>query len=970
MSDAEHQRFNNQLDQSLKFGFIHNVQYTNNLYAPKILTNNPNTGEYVLNEIQNELKKAQSFCINVAFVTTTGIGMLKTQLADFSARGATGKILVSPYLGFNEPAALYELLKLENIEVRLTDEKVKSHAKVYLFNHIQEQTVIVGSSNLTHSAMKLNYEWNVKLTSADNGDFIKRATADFDTLWNNSEILSPTSIATYEKNRKQLVQTEVIGEPYPADASDYPVVKPNTMQKEAIVAIKELRQTEAERALVISATGTGKTYLAAFDVKEAQPQRMLFLVHREQILRDAEASFQKVIGFKDEESCIYKSGMDLSDKKFVFATVQSLARQENLDILAADLFDYILIDEVHHAAASSYQRIMNHFDPEFYLGLTATPERTDGQNIYELFHYNVAYEIRLQEALSEEMLTPFLYYGVTEMRRADGELIDEKEDFSRLVTAERVDHILAKIRYYENSSEETKGLIFCSRNQEAEELSVELNERGLRTVALSGSDSQDTREHEVQQLENGQLDYILTVDIFNEGIDIPSLNQIIMLRNTQSSIVFIQQLGRGLRLHPQKSVVTVIDFIGNYKNNYLIPIALYADKSFNKDNYRRKLGTHYQISGVTTVNFEEVAQKQIFDSITKTKLSSIANLKQEFLFLKNKLGRTPLLYDYYRERSLDPIIFFEDSRFLHYGDVIHKFEKNSAYAKGFNENKTGMLRMLAFELLNGKRPHELLLLKLLMRKKTRISRQEYLNYLTKQEVKYSDKLIQSVECVLTLDFFIAQAQTKYAEPLIEVTAGTYELSLPFQRALEDDSFYQLVVDAIKTGLARSKRYSAGYTLKGLEIGEKYSRKDALRLLLWENDESSTVYGYRIKHQTCPIFINYHKSDEISDTTKYGDEFINESLLHWYSRSNLTTASTEVQDIIYSAEREISLHIFVKREESEGTEFYYLGTADYTDGSAADHEIGEFDNKTPVVTMDLALEKAMSYQLFQYLVREN
>ena len=970
MLDDSRQNFENQLDQSLKYGFIHNIKHRNNLYAPKVLTNNPQTGEYILTELQNELKKAKAFSIHVAFVTTAGIGMLKTQLADFASRGGSGKFLVSPYLGFNDPAALQELLKLKNVEVRMTQEEVKSHAKIYIFEHLKEQTVIVGSSNLTHSALKLNYEWNVKLTSTDNGELIQRTQKDFDDLWATSIPLTLDSIQAYATNRPKRIQSEFITETFDKQQPDYPIIKPNTMQREAVEAIKNMRLAGAERALVISATGTGKTFLGAFDVKQAQPKRMLFLVHREQILRDAEDSFNQVIGFDEGESCIYRSGIDLSNKRYVFATVQSLSRQSNLNTLDPELFDYILIDEVHHAAAHTYQRIMNYFNPDFFLGLTATPERTDGQNIYELFDYNVAYEIRLQEALAEDMLTPFLYYGVSEMRREDGELIDEKEDFSRLVTKERVNHILEKVRYYEISAEQTKGLIFCSRNQEAEELSHELNRRGLRTVALSGSDSQDVREQVVKQLEDGQLDYILIVDIFNEGIDIPSLNQIVMLRNTQSSIVFIQQLGRGLRLYPEKQVVTIIDFIGNYKNNYLIPIALYGDKSYNKDNYRRTVNQPQQISGITTVNFEEVAQQQILNSITQTKLSSLANLKSEFLELKNKLGRTPLLFDYYRERSLDPIVFFEDSRFKHYGDVIHKFEKGKGHYQLSNDGKTGMLRMIAFELLNGKRPHELLLLKLLIQERRPITRKEFLKHLDQYNVLHSDALILSVERVLTYAFFQKQAREKYGHPLIEVENGFYKLSQAFTDALNDSVFYELAVDSIKTGLARSKKYRAGYTLEGLQVGEKYSRKDALRLLLWDHDESSTVYGYRIKHQTCPIFINYHKNDDISDTTKYGDEFINESLLHWYSRSNLTKKSIEVQNIIHSNELDIGLHIFVKREESEGTEFYYMGPAHYIADSADDHEIGDVDNKAPVVTMDLALQQPMPYQLFQYLVRDD
>ncbi len=960
--------FENQLEESLKYGFIHNVKHQSNLYSPQILTNNSATGEYVLTEIQSELKKAKAFSINVAFITTAGIGMLKTQLADFAKRDGQGKILVSPYLDFNDPTALYELLKLKNVEVRMTPKNAKVHSKLYIFEHKREQTVIVGSSNLTHSAMKLNYEWNVKLTSTIHGDFVKQAQSDFNTLWEKSDLLNQAIIEEYAKDRRNLFNQEfrVIDPKKTKDA--YPIIKPNEMQRKAVCSLREIRELGEERALVISATGTGKTYLAAFDVEQCHPERMLFLVHREQILRDAKQSFQDVIGFSDEEAIIYTSGDDLTNKKYVFATVQSLSRTENLQDLAVDFFDYILIDEVHRAAASSYQKIMDHFTPDFYLGLTATPERTDGQNIYELFDYNLAYEIRLQEALEEEMLSPFLYYGVSELRKEDGELLDDKVDFSQLVTKERVDHLIEKIDYYKVSILETKGLIFCSRNDEAKELSKALNLRGFKTVALSGKDSQDVRERKVKKLETGELDYILTVDIFNEGIDIPSINQVIMLRNTESSIVFVQQLGRGLRKHPGKEFVTVIDFIGNYKNNYLIPIALYGDQSLNKDNYVRKLGKHDQIQGVTTINFEEVAQQRIFDSIAETSLTSMANLKKIYVELLNRLGRTPLLFDYYRNNSLDPAIFF-DRRFAHYGEVIHKFEKGKEAYELADLEEAAILEMISYELLNGKRPHELILLKALLREDGVISKTNYCLKLEEAGADCSEELIRSVEDVLTLDFFIKQAQKKYRYPLIEINSNKYHLSAAFQKGLENEAFEKLVIDLIKTGLARTKKYLAGYQVKGFEIGEKYTRKDVMRLLLWESDESSTVYGYRTKYQTTPIFITYHKSDEISETTKYEDRFINEHLLHWYTRSQRTIESDEVQLIINAKELENELHLFVKRDDNDQIDFYYLGELEYNEGSAQNHRIGEVGEKKSVVTMDLTLKTPMSYSLYHYLVRE-
>ncbi len=970
MTNGKQSNFENQLDQSLKYGFIHNIHYKNNLYAPKILINNPDTGEFVLSELQNELKKATSFCINVAFVTTSGIGMIKTQLADFSARGGTGKILVSPYLGFNDPAALNELLKLKNIEVRMTHAEAKSHAKVYIFNHDHEQAVIVGSSNLTHSALKLNYEWNVKLTSTDNGEFIKRTLSDFNTLWENADILTPEWIEEYDKNREKIVNTEAMYRTVKHESEDYPVIRPNNMQKEAVSAIKSLRQKNIKRALVISATGTGKTYLGAFDVKDARPERMLFLVHREQILRDAEESFKRVIGFQDDESIIYKSGDDLSDKKYVFATVQSLHRDKNLAGLAPDLFDYILMDEAHHATAPTYQKIMNHFTPEFYLGLTATPDRTDGDNIYELFHYNVAYEIRLQAALSEKMLTPFLYYGVTEMRKADGELIDEKEDFSRLVTSERVDHILEKIHYYEISSEKTRGLIFCSRKKEAYELSAALNHRGLRTVALSGDDSQDIREMEVKRLEAGELDYILTVDIFNEGIDIPSLNQIIMLRNTESSIIFVQQLGRGLRLYPDKQVVTIIDFIGNYKNNYLIPMALYGDNSFNKDNYQRLVGNRLQLEGVTSINFEEIAQEQILGSIDNTNYSSIANFKTVYEELRNRLGEIPYMLDFYRNNSIDPTIFFENNSIKHYGDIISRFEEDQKSYALEDFEYTSILQMLVEELLNGKRPHELLLLRLLIQREGSISRREYLEYLDQKNAEYSDEMIRSVERVLTLDFFKGPRRIKHNYPLIRVEEDRYVLSEHLAEAFMNKIFRKLTTDVIRTGLAKTTEYPMGYTLEALEIGKKYSRRDVARLLLWSEDESSTMYGYFFHNNQCPLFVNYYKIDDLEYTNEYPNMFSNEQLLHWHSKANRTTESKEVIQFIESNKNGTDLFLFVKSQQSKSGAHHYLGKVDYVEDSARDNPNGIGKKDQPVVSMDLTLETPVSYNLFQYLVRED
>ena len=598
--------FQDTLIKSLKFGFIDNIKFQEGGYSPQILINDPESKRYVLKDIQEELSKCQAFYISVAFITQSGIALIKSQLSDLMDKGIKGKILISPYLDFNDPVAMQELLKLKNVEVRLTPESLQMHAKFYLFEHQGKQVLISGSSNLTHNALKINYEWNIKLTSTYNGELIQATKKEFEKIWEKSDVLTIEKIDSYARKRQKTIRVDQIRE---EEIAEYQVtsIEPNKMQNEALKGLQAIRDSGKKKALVISATGTGKTYLSAFDVQQFEPKRMLFIVHREQILQKSLKDFQKVLQFPESEGLIYHSGADLTNKKYIFATIQTLSRDYHLNLFSEDYFDYILIDEVHKAGADSYKKVMAHFHPEFFLGMTATPERTDGQNIYELFDYNIAYEIRLQDALDNDMLCPFIYFGVKDIE-IDGHLIDEKTNISNLTSNERVKHILQKIDFYGVSGEKVKGLIFCSSKQEAHELASKLNQNGKVCRALTGDDNIETRNEVVSQLEKGELDYILTVDIFNEGIDIPSVNQVVMLRNTQSSIVFVQQLGRGLRKHESKEYVTIIDFIGNYKNNYLIPIALFGDKSMNKDNYRRELREPNILNGLTTINFEEVAK--------------------------------------------------------------------------------------------------------------------------------------------------------------------------------------------------------------------------------------------------------------------------------------------------------------------------------------------------------------------------
>ena len=954
--------FQDTLIKSLKFGFVDNVKFQEGSYSPQILINDPESKRYVLKDIQEELSKCQAFYISVAFITQSGIALIKSQLSDLMDKGIKGKILISPYLDFNDPIAMKELLKLKNFEVRLTPESLQMHAKFYLFEHKGKQVLISGSSNLTHNALKINYEWNIKLTSTHNGELIQATKKEFEKIWDESDILTLEKIASYAKKRQKTIRVDQIKEDV-VDEYQVKTIQPNKMQEEALKGLQAIRDSGKKKALVISATGTGKTYLSAFDVHQFESKRMLFIVHREQILQKSLKDFQKVLQFPESEALIYHSGADLTGKKYVFATIQTLSRDYHLNLFSEDYFDYILIDEVHKAGADSYKKVMAHFQPEFFLGMTATPERTDGQNIYELFDYNIAYEIRLQDALDNDMLCPFIYFGVKDIE-INGQLIDETTNITNLTSDERVKHILQKIDFYGVSGDKVKGLIFCSSKQEAHELALKLNQNGKNCRALTGDDTIETRNEVVAQLERGKLEYILTVDIFNEGIDIPSINQVVMLRNTQSSIVFVQQLGRGLRKHESKEYVTIIDFIGNYKNNYLIPIALFGDKSMNKDNYRRELREPNILNGLTTINFEEVAKEQIFKSITNTSLSNMKILQEAFIDLENKLGRHPLLVDYLNYNSIDPLVFFENSSFKNYIDVLNKFSKTTIE---LSEKEVKCLNFLTFEILPGKRKHELLLLEYLV-KNGKISKENFINLLRENHLATDVKTISSVESVLNLTFLKAQELKKFGkEPLVYFNGSEYGLEEEFIHLLNRFEFRQAIEDIIQAGLIKNLSYPAIFT-----VGQKYSRRDVAKLLNWAKDEPPlNIGGYKIDKgtNTCPIFITYHKDDEINDTIKYEDELLNETTLKWFSKNKRTLESPDVQAILHSSTSGLDVKLFIIKDDAEGGDFYYLGNLNLIPSSVEEMVRPLEKGDESIVTMQFKLDHPISDPLYRYITNK-
>jgi len=706
--------WSNGLNLDVEFGYLNPTVVSPRRHNPQIVLNTEGTS--VLRTLREELSRCESFLFSVAFVTPRAIALLKQELVDFKG---SGRIVTSDYLAFNSPDAFHELLNLEQLDIDVRIHPAKAfHPKGYVFTQAKSVTAMMGSSNLTENALVRNHEWNLKVSAAlesDLGvqlaDLVARQVVD-------SIPLTTEWIASYAE-----AYTPPMPRPQRVVVPDEPIeiggIVPNTMQDVALASLSAVRSAGHDKAIVISATGTGKTILSALDVRAVDPVRLLFVVHREQILDKTISEYREVLGGSGRDYGKLTGSVKQRDRRYIFATVQTLSQPDVLSQFKPDAFDYVIIDEAHRAAAPTHRRVMEHFTPEFLLGMTATPERTDGFNVFELFDYNVPYEIRLNHALEEEMLAPFHYYGVADLTYEDGRTTTDETALQVLVSPDRVDHLLNALAIYGQAGVQPRGLIFCSRVEEAQKLAEALNTRSLRgrqlrTVALSGKNSVEHREEQVAALERGELDYILTVDVFNEGVDIPTVNQVVMLRQTQSAIVFVQQLGRGLRKADGKDYLVVIDFIGNYANNFLIPIALFGDESLNKESLRQNLIAAEEsgvLPGLSSVRFDRIAQERVLRSITETKIDSMQNIKKSIDLLRNRLGRMPALIDFVRFESADPVLLA--TKDTHYPALLERLYKT--YDAGLNQTERKALELLSHEVLTARRLHEQALVRLLLK---------------------------------------------------------------------------------------------------------------------------------------------------------------------------------------------------------------------------------------------------------------
>ena len=969
------------LQTGIQTAYLDHTINSNLAYRPEFISNNYKLGKKVLVSIEEELQRCEEFFISVAFITKSGITPLLQTLKDLEQRNIPGKILTTNYLMLSEPEALEKLAGLKNIELKMFVTGAETggfHTKGYIFREEEIYRIIIGSSNMTLSAITKNKEWNTKIVSTEQGELTQSVLQEFDELWRDEHSLAfEDFIDAYRqeylnekmirKQKQQAVSEQVV------ELENYRL-KPNKMQVAFVKNVMEMRAQHIDRALLLSSTGTGKSLASAFMLREMGTRRALFIVHREQIAKQTLKSYKRVFGSSRTYGLLSGNSRELG-AEFLFATMQMMSKEEIRSHYSPEDFDVIILDECHHVGAESYQKIMQYFKPKFWLGMTASPD-TNQYDIYSIFDHHIAYEIRLQQALEEDLLCPFHYFGITDLE-INGEVFDDNagvKNFSNLISDARVDYVIDKANYYGFSGDRVKGLIFCSRKDEAKELSKKFNERGLRTEVLTGEDTQERRESVIARLTNDedgedQLDYIFTVDIFNEGVDIPEINQVIMLRPTQSPVVFIQQLGRGLRKYEGKEYVVILDFIGNYMNNFMIPIALSGDRSYNKDAMRRYIREGARvIPGSSTIHFDEISKKRIYASIDTARTNDMKLLRESYRTLKYKLGRIPTIRDFKKFGSVDVTKIFEKCGSYH--NFLKKYE--TEYHVHLTNQEEIIIEYFSKKLIAYKRIHELEMLRMLISRENRLLQYQKLLQ-EKYHVGMNEQVEKSVIRNLKNQFPKEEERRKYSDcDLVEKnTDGSYSLSSKFQKALLNKNFRQMILELLDFGIEQWKeKYGQIYRDTNFTLYQKYTYEDVCRLLNWNknlNAQNIGGYYYDSETKTLPVFINYHKAE---DAIAYEDRFVSEGHLIALSKHPRKITSSDAVHIYKQSEEDKNNRIFLfvrkNKDDNEAKEFYFLGEI-FAEGNP--RQIYMEKTKDNAFEIDYRLDVPVRNDIYDYIVSD-
>lgn len=621
-----------------------NVDYD---YITDAMTGDRDARMHLYFQLLKSFQKAKSVDIIVSFLMESGVNMLIKHLGNALKRGAKIRILTGNYLGITQPSALYLIKRKlgDQIDLRFYNEKNRSfHPKSYIFHYEDYSEIYIGSSNISRSALTSGIEWNYRFRSTTDPESYDKFYETFEDLFQNHSIaIDDEELRKYSKNwHKPAVSKDL--ERYDAESEDEKVkelFEPRGAQIEALCTLEHTRAEGARRALISAATGVGKTYLAAFDSEKYK--RVLFVAHKEEILRQAANSFQNVR--KSDDYGFFDGNEKCTDKSVIFASVATLGKSEYLNetYFPKDYFDYVVIDEFHHAVNDQYMRIVEYFKPQFLLGLTATPERMDGRNIYEICDYNVPYEISLKDAINKGMLVPFHYYGIfdktdySQLHQVRGKY-DDRELNNTYIGNERRYELIYK-NYCKYGSKLALG--FCCSKEHAKDMAREFCRRGIPSVAVysdARGEYTEDRSIAIQRLMQGEIRVIFSVDMFNEGVDIPAVDMVMFLRPTESPIVFLQQLGRGLRKSMGKEYLNVLDFIGNYEKAGRVRFLLTGKTFPETKTYNPADRTDFPDDCMIDFDLELI---DLFSEMDKRTLRVKDCIRGEYYRVKNLLDKSP-----------------------------------------------------------------------------------------------------------------------------------------------------------------------------------------------------------------------------------------------------------------------------------------------------------------------------------------
>ena len=862
-----------------------------------------NTDNKFLDKIKDNFKRCKSFTLSVSFIKKAGLNLIEREIEEALERGVKGRIITSTYQNFTDIDSLNTFYKwqkqYQNFECHLDYECFGDngyHSKGYLFEYTDSLEIIVGSSNITRYALLKNIEWNISLVDKEAIDAYNDAMKEFEELWDKTLKLDENLISKYR------IQIDYAIEKWDMDyvSVNDTTINPNSMQRKALKELRRYRDTGVKRALIISATGSGKTYLAAFDARNYGAKRLLYIVHRETILKDARESFIKVFG-AERTYGFYTGNEKNLDYDFIFATSSMLGK--HLDEFSPNEFDYIIYDEVHHIVADTGKKIFDYFEPEFMLGLTATPERMDNKNVFELFDQNVPFELRLREAINNDLVVPFHYYGIRD-KLVDYDSKDKMVIAKAIANQDNIEFIKEQIEKHRKKDEKLKCIAFCTNIQSCKLMAEELYEEGYNTISLTGINDTGVRIKAFNDLQddNNPLEIICTVDILNEGVDIPQINMVLFLRPTESQTIFIQQLGRGLRKYPGKEYVTVLDFIGNnYDRAVQIALALgtlvkttYMEKAYLKEMIR----TDFKSLDIPnlTINIDDLSKEEIITYIDKTNFNSRVFLEKDYNNFKSYInnGSYPTHMDFLNSDVAPDLMRIIKSKLnnkknMSYYNFLSKIGEETL--PSFNANEIELVNKIE-DLLPLARLDEYLIIKQIIDdNKIDLKRIEgYNKHITRKSLNNAYDNIEKLG--ILNDIF----------------------------NIKNNELIEYINDTLQYGLIRYSREFGDYD--GLfKLYNNYYKEQASRIMLKNGTLQKGTY---FENDIAYIFAGIKKDEE--GKLNYKDKFINNNIFQWESIADIK--EYEIEHIRNSKK----VHLFIRKMESEDSvtlPYTYFGLGTFT-----------------------------------------